>query len=161
MPEYDYLDTSINISSSGTIDLDDFYRLLSAWCKQYGYDFIEQEYKEIKETGDLFIRWKSKRKVTDYIVYTFEMTLTGRNMKTVMINKKQLTKLDLNFTVLALVVKDYEDVWSGKPFRRFIRECYDKFVLGGELKKMEDQLISDLKQLQNEVKKYLELKKAE
>lgn len=161
MPEKEYVEGSVQLAFTNTIDLDGFYRALVRWCKQNGYSYREIEYKELKDQHELFIRWGASKTVDDYIKYQIDMVFDARNLSNMTVEGKQMIKADINFEAHGAIQKDYDDVWGSKPLRRFFRECYDSLFLGKKMSQHAETVTRDIQSLSQEMKQCIESRKVE
>ena len=165
MPERDYVTEPFKVTFSGTVPFDTLYKTIHKWFTQtYKYDsFDEKEHKTLKtpQGKNLFFKWQSKRIMTDYIIYVIDLEVVIKNM--VEVKRKESNekcyKGDYTFTFSGFIMKDYEDTWSRYAFVKFMREVYDKFLIGSKMIGFEKELLSDMNKLRAELKAFLNLQK--
>ena len=161
MPERDYVDQTLEVKHKGVFNFDELYKTLAKWLKMYKYTIQENEYKDYKEDGKnmVYVKWEAPKKVTDYIKYVIEVELTVNDYREVIVEKKKNLEGQVTLRFSGFLLKDYEETWSRKGLMKFMREVYDKFMIGSKLAAMEKELRDDLYKLVNEVKSYLNLTK--
>ena len=161
MPDRDYVGDILQVSYKGVFDFDGLYKSLCGWFKKHRYTFNELDYKEFKERGErkLHVKWEGKRRVTDYVVYTIEVGFQLNDYADVKVKNKKRVGGDLGVKIIAYLAKDYEETWSRKSWLKFIREIYDRFVIGGKNLEMQNELLGEMKILRNEIKAFLNLQK--
>lgn len=161
MPDRDYVQDVLQISFSGVFDFDGLYKALVEWFKKHRYVFKEIDYKEFREEGsrNLQLVWEGKRKVTDYLKDVIEVNLKLSKYENVAVNNRKRVKGALSLRIAAYLEKDYEERWSKKAWLKFMREAYDKYVLGGRNKLVQDELVQEMNLLRNEIKAFLNLYK--
>ena len=157
----DYVERGKTLNYKGSFNLDNLYKFLTKWCKKNGYDITEEAYDVLKkqDTQNIHIEWKADKRVSDYTKDYIEIWLTCTNVKTQRVKNKKTEHGAIKFEFNSYQKKDYEDIWARKPFTRFLRETYDKFIIGSRTKKAQDNLKSDLKNLNSKLKVFLNTKK--
>lgn len=162
MPQIDYIAKALKIKVKSVFDLDELYKLLYRWFETHGYDFQELEYREsIEATGkNLEIRWYAEKKMDDYIKFVIKPSFFVLGLEKVEVEregeKEATNKGEVELRFDAYLMKDYEDKWKG-PFIRFLRSCYDKFIIKSRIEGFEGQLHEELYTLMNEAKAFLNL----
>jgi len=161
MPERDYVCDILKVRYTGICDFKKLYQAMIKWFNQYDYDFQELDYKEYKEDGkrNLFVRWQADKPMNEYVRYYIQIEATLLDMKDVMVHKKKRLRTELSMEFCGYLAKDYEESWYRSSILKFIRECYDKFAIGSQLKIMEKELKDEVYKIMNEVKSYLNLQK--
>ena len=162
MAEKDYVCNYLTCGCVGVICLDDLYKAIYKWFKLYKYDLKELDHKENRQAGSIIIKWEADKKVDDYVKYYMWVTLTIKNMQNVISkeSKRRLTDCNLEFSVTGWLLKDYEDYWTKSPVAKFMRECYDSFITGHKLDKMEKELYHEIMKFLDEMKGFLNVANA-
>ncbi len=158
MAERDYVCNYLSCGCDGSVlCLDDLYKAVYSWFKRYHYDPVEIDHKEHKEQGNVRIMWEATKKMNDYVKFIMQVTLTVQGMKGVVSkeSKKRLTQCNAHFSVTGFLLKDYEDAWTKSPVMKFMRECYDAFIIGSSLTKMEKELYQEITKFLDEMKSFL------
>ncbi len=161
MPERDFVADVLTVGYKGVLDFDGLYKTLSQWFKQFRYNLKELDYKEYREGGvrKLAVKWEAKKTVTDYIKYAMEINLQLDHFADVMVKNRKRISGDLTIRIAAYLEKDYEETWSRKAWMKFLREAYDRFVLGSKMKEMQAELAQEMKMFKTEIKSFLNLQK--
>jgi hypothetical protein len=69
-----------------------------------------------------------------------------------------MNKGKIAMEIKGVLIKDFKNTWDEtKPFYRFLRETYDKYIIPGRVKAMEDKVEIDVRAFKDEVKAFLEL----
>ena len=154
--------SGIKVKQTGVFALDELYLLLYKWFELYGYDFQEQEYRDIEKAGkkNLEIRWYAEKKIDDYIKFVIKVSMMVVGMEDVEIEeegvKKSTKKGTVEYRFDAYLEKDYENRWEGGVMK-FLREVYDKFIIKGRIEALEGELQAELYKLMDEVKAFLNM----
>ena len=143
MAQKDFIVKGSKIEYEGLFCFDDLYKHIKTWFTRRGYGMRESEYKEVKaDTRNIKISVDAIKEVSDYISFLVELSIKLENLKEV--KKKGDKKIwhqgKLIISFNALTLKDFENQWSKNAFTIFIRETYDKFVIGSKLKQFEKEL---------------------
>src|SRR3989344_5672527 len=150
MAQKDFIVKGSKIEYEGLFCFDDLYKHIKTWFTRRGYGMRESEYKEVKaDTRNIKISVDAIKEVSDYISFLVELSIKLENLKEV--KKKGDKKIwhqgKLIISFNALTLKDFENQWSKNAFTIFIRETYDKFVIGSKLKQFEKELEEDIYKL--------------
>lgn len=167
MSQKDFLATAVKIKQSSVLNLDELYVLMYKFFELYGYDFQEQEYRDIDKGGgkkNLEIRWYAEKKVDDYVKFIVKISMMVVGFEKIEIEeegiKRKSSKGTAEFRFDALIEKDYDDRWAGGVMK-FIREVYDKFVIKGRIERLEGELLGDLHKFMDEIKAFLNMHRYE
>ena len=162
MSQKDFIASGIKVKQTGVFSLDELYQLLYRWFELYGYDFQEEEYRDIDKGGkkNLEIRWYAEKKIDDYIKYVIKVSMMVLGMEDVEVEeegvKRKTSKGTVEFRFDAFLLKDYEGAWEG-GIMKFLREVYDKFVIKGRIESLEGELQGELYKFMDEVKAFLNM----
>ncbi len=152
------------IKHSGVFDFKETYRVLFEWLVDQGYDINEKSYKENIGAGgvkELEINWDATKKVSDY--FQFEIIanwhIIGMSSVEVEIDgaKQKMNKGQFELEIKSVLLKDYEDKWSGKPFVKFLRTVYDKYLIKERIEQYEGKLIGEMDEFVAQCKAFLNL----
>ena len=162
MAQKDYIVKNANIEYEGLFCFDDVYKHIKTWLARRGYGMQESGYKEVKaESRNIKISIDAMKEASDYVMFLIELSIKLEDLKEV--KKKGDKKIwhngKLKISFSGLTVKDFENQWSKNAVTIFIREAYDKFVIGSKLSAMEKQLEEDIYKFTNELKSFLKLLK--
>jgi len=163
MVEKDYvIPPDTKIKQKALFNLTEMYMMMYYWFDRHGYDLNEKEYidKTTASGKEIHIKWISERKVTDYIKFVVEIGFFVYGLNEVEVeegNRKfKMDRGDLEMRFRAYILKDYEGRWE-KPFLKFLREVYDKYIFGSKLELYEGDLYEETYLLMDEVKAFLNL----
>lgn len=158
----DFIATAIKVKQKSIFDLDELYLLLYKWFELYGYDFQEQEYRDIAKAGkkDLEVRWYAEKKIDDYIKFVIKISFMVVGMEDIELEeegvKRKSKKGTVEFRFDAYLLKDYEDRWAGAALK-FLRDVYDKYVIKGRIESLETELQGELYKFIDEIKAFLNM----
>lgn len=152
------------LDNSGIFNFAELYSYMHAWLKNNLYGVNEEKYSE-KVSGnarDISFRWIVTRYISDYfkLEHIIEVDVSGLTDVEVEIDgkKKRMNKGKIAMEIKGIIVKDPKNTWDEtKPLYKFLRELYDKFIIPGRIKTMEDKVETDVRAFKDEVKAYLEL----
>ena len=151
----------------GIFDFKDAYSFLYTLISDWGYGLNEKSYSE-KVKGDskeIDISWEGSRKIDDYFKFELliDWKILGLKDAEVMKDGKKIkaNSGEVEIKMTGILVKDYEDKWSGTPFMKFLRGVYDKFVIAKTTEEYEDKLTAEVEEAVDEMKAFfvLEAKK--
>src|SRR3989344_924533 len=163
MAQKDYVTDELKIKQKAIFRLDELYKSLTFWFKNYEYKLDEKEYFERQEANgkSIMIKWLAKKEVNEYIRFVIEMDFLIIGVEDVEIEqdglKSKASKGEIEMKINAYLLKDYEDNWSKNAFMTFLRETYDKFIIRSRIESYEDDLYSETYKFVNEIKAFLEL----
>ena len=157
MSEIDYIIPGISVKQKAVIDLQELCEAIKEWLKQYKYLVFEKEYKDVAaEAGkELHIKLLGERKIDDYTKFVIEIKIKTQEIIEVYVKRKKLTKGEVNIKLESYLIKDYENIWEDKPFAKFLRGIYDKFILSGKFSRYADELTEETYKLHSEIKRFL------
>jgi hypothetical protein len=150
------------IKKKGHFNFKDLYEFCFLWLKENGYEVAEREYTE-KDTGakEVIIRWEAEKKVTDYFKWDIDMKWHILQMTDAKVERngkqEETNKGQLKIVVKADVVTDYEGRWEPKPFQKFIRGVYDRYIIKSRSDQQEIDLEVRASKLISDIKSFLEL----
>jgi hypothetical protein len=152
------------LDHSGIFNFSELYSYMHAWLKDNLYGVNEEKYGE-KISGnarDINFEWKATRELSEYfkIEHTIRVDVIGLSDVEVEIDgkKKRMNKGKIAMEIKGVLIKDFKNTWDEtKPFYRFLRETYDKYIIPGRVKAMEDKVEIDVRAFKDEVKAFLEL----
>lgn len=152
------------VKHSGVFDFKETYRILFEWLIDQGYDVNEKSYKENIGAGgakEIEIEWEAARKVSDYFRFmiTAKWKILGMTSVEVEIDgvKQKMNKGQFEIEIKSILEKDYEDRWSGKPFVKFLRTMYDKYLIKERTEQYEGKLIGEMDEFVAQCKAFLNL----
>jgi hypothetical protein len=152
------------VKHTGVFDFKETYRILYEWFIDNGYDLNEKTYKEVIGAGnakEIEIEWDAIRKVSDYFRFQIKGAWHIIGMTSVEVEidgvKQKMNKGQFEIEFKAILQKDYEEQWTGRPFIKFLRTIYDRYLVRERVEKYEMTLIEDLNKVVEECKAYLAL----
>ena len=150
------------IKQKGYWNYADLYNFCFNWLKDEGYNVKEKEYIEkISSFGkEIILKWEANKTVTDYFKQTISVEWHILGMKDAEVEqdgqKVSTNKGEVAITIKANLVRDYEERWEDKPFHKFLRGIYEKYVIrttvdeyGGDLEDKAKEYIKDIKAFLN------------
>lgn len=152
------------LDHSGIFSFPDLYSYMHTWLKDNLYGVNEEKYGE-KVSGtsrDIGFEWKATREISDYfkIEHTIKVDVIGLVDVEVEIDgkKKRMNKGKIAMEIKGVLVKDPKNTWDEtKPFYKFLREAYDKYIIPSRILAMENKVEGDVRSFKDEVKAFLEL----
>lgn len=155
---------SSKVKHTGMFDFKECYRILYEWLMDQNYDVNEKSYKEVIGAGgakELEIAWEATRKVSDYFRFQLKIDWHIIGMTSVEVEidgvKQKLNKGQFELSVKSILEKDYEEQWEKKPFFKFLRTFYDKYLIKERTEQYEGKLISEMEEFVNQCKSFLAL----
>lgn len=163
MVEKDQLFKS-KVKHTGLFDFKEIYRVLYEWLLDENYDVNEKSYKEVIGAGgakEIEIDWEATRKVSDYFRFNLAIKWHILGMTSVEVDidgvKQKMNKGQFELEVKSVLEKDYEDRWANRPFFKFLRTMYDKYLIKERTEQYEGKLITEMDELVNQAKSFLAL----
>ena len=151
------------LKHKGIWNFSELYTFCFNYLKDNNYIVSEDEYTEkASDFGkEIQIKWKAKKKVTDYFHYVIEVKwhILGLNSVEAEKDGKKIksNKGDLKMTVSATLIRDPEGKWEGTSFWQMMRGVYDKFIIKATADDYEDALADKADGLIEDVKAFLVL----
>jgi len=162
MPEIDVVVDKLSITKEATFEIDKLYEFMRDWFNRKNYDFYEKDYGEkLKAEGfkDNKIKWKTERKVDDYIKFTIKVTIKCSDIKEVRLKKCIACKGKLTISLKSELQVDYDDRWKSPSFLKFTRGIFDKFIMKDRYVRYNTELKDETYDLFNQIKAFLNLQK--
>lgn len=150
------------MSYEGLFDLNGLYRLIDSWFYEKGYDKYEKKNSEqvTPDGKQIVIELEPWKSITDYYKIIINIKLRGHNIKEVEIEengKKKVNQGSLFFIFNGYVMADRRGEWERKPWQWFLHVVFDKLIFKKHYSKAETWLLSDLDDLNNKIKSFLNL----
>ncbi|MEA3378138.1 MAG: hypothetical protein U9Q69_00710 [Nanoarchaeota archaeon] len=169
MPQKDFIAPVKKIERNTVIEVTDLINSLQVMIKDRGYDtLVEQEHKEQTDTKGnkkVFFYWFAKKQVSTYVKLFLEISMKS-SVTNISIEqdekKKTMQDGDISFEIGGYVSKDIEDEWRMRkksPFKKFLREAFDKFISRDKMESYESELEEDIKNIVHELKTYLKMQR--
>ncbi len=153
--------SGLTIKQNAQFNMIDLYHSLKAWFELNRYSLLESEYEE-KQAGtkkNLTIKWAATKEIDDYSQFEIKVSISLGNYEIVNTEKEKLTSGALKVKFDAMLVTDYEDNWSNKPFLKFMRDVADKYFTTEKSTIYKKELKNDTYDLYNKAKSFLNLQK--
>jgi len=141
----------------------DTYNMMFHWLKDRNYKVFEEMYNEklLSIGKEVIIKWRAERKVTDYFKFQIilDWHILGMKDAEVEIDGKKIStnKGEVEVIFKASIIKDYEKRWEDKPFWKFLRGVYEKYVIRETVDEFEDDLENEAKELISDFKAFLKI----
>ncbi len=148
-------------SYEGLFNPAELYNVIQSWFFEKAWDWYEElNHEEVTPEGKqirlVLEPWKS---VTDYYKLIIAMKVIMSDLKEVEVEKNGETlRLHhglVKITFDGIVLSDRNDLWTEKPFYWLITILKEKYFLRHHFDKMEIWVKSDLDDLQQKIKTYL------
>ena len=163
------------VSYSGVFDLKEFYDLLNSAFGDLAYEVVEKDHKLKHQSRGLlygFI-WEGEKNVDDYSRLKLWLKVQATSLKKVEIEdggkKREMYEGDVLMVFQGFVVTDYGGKWAANPYLVFLKGFFDKYLYGrqgspalakGVYKEWVAKMDSDVKEVINEAKSFLQMYKA-
>lgn len=151
------------INYSGPFEIKELYKLMNGYFRTYHYVRIEKKHfeKKTEEGRVIELELEPYKPVSDYVILKMGIDVTISNIKDISVEikgqKKSLQQGDVSIRFRSFIFKDYAGVWESSPFLMFIRAIVDKFIYKTHINDFADELIGDTKNLQLQIKSFLNL----
>ncbi|MFH1683138.1 MAG: hypothetical protein ABIA37_05060 [Candidatus Woesearchaeota archaeon] len=151
----------LKLGYEGLFDLPELYRLIDSWFYEKGWDKYEHVNQEQVTSSGRQIRivlepWKS---MSDYYKIIIRIKFHAMDVTDVEIEKdKQKVKLnqgELRMVFDGYVVSDRQGKWHDKPVLWFLSTIFRKYFFKDYQDKAERWLLSDLDDLYQKIKSFL------
>jgi hypothetical protein len=110
---------------------------------------------------EIEIDWDALKKVSDYFRFLLEIKwhLLGMTSVEVEIDgvKQKMNKGQFEIEIKSVLLKDYESRWENKPFQKFLRGLYDKYIIRERVEAYEGKLIAEMDEFVAQCKSFLAL----
>lgn len=145
----------------GLFNLTELYEIISGWFFEKGWDWYEKINEEqVTSTGKqirlVLEPWKS---ISDYHKLAVRIKVNFTDIKEVEVEhrgkKLRLNQGEIRMIFDGYVVSDRKNKWSEKPFYWFLSIIIEKYLLRSPLTRTEKWLKSDVDDLYNKIKDYL------
>jgi hypothetical protein len=152
------------IKNAGIFNFPDFYKFCYDWLvDETQMDIQEEKYIE-KLSGDsknVDVVWNCTRKVTDYFKFQIKVSYRILGLKKVEIQrdgvKEKTNEGSVELKVGGTLIRDYDGKFEGKPFLKFLRGIYEKWVIPSRINEYEGKLIGDCDEFLTQAKAFLDL----
>jgi len=155
----------LKLSYEGLFDLGELYALIDGWFYEKGWDKYERLNQEQITPAGRQIRlilepWKS---VTDYFKLIIRIKAHFVDVKDVEVEKEgqrfKLNQGEIKFIFDGYVVSDRRGLWNSRPLYWFLSIVFNKYIFKEHYNKAERWLLSDLDDLYQKIKSFLNVYK--
>ena len=150
------------VKHKGIFDFKGTYGFCWEWLTDKGYWVTEKTYSEkMSGTGkEVEIQWDCYRKISDYFRFKLEIKWHVIAMNDVEVEQdgKKITlqkSSTFEMRLSSIIEKDYESRWEGKPFFKFLRGIYDRYIVVGRIEKYEDKIFEEADEYLAQVKAFM------
>jgi len=149
----------------GVFPYKDFYQFCYDWLTEETelLPFTEKEYEE-KISGsekEVKIKWVGYRELTDYFKIEMKIDFHITNMVNVEINKDgnkiKMNQAKVKITLKGNLLRDYKGKFETRPFNKFLRGIYEKWVISQRVIQFETYLSGKCDEFAGQAKAYLDL----
>jgi hypothetical protein len=159
---------STAIKDKGIFNMNELYSLIKEWLVWEGYGderktFQEEVYVErIKgDSKQIEIKWRAEKFLGPYISHIINITFNIVGMQDIEIEidgkKIGTNKLDLSLKMNAEVITDRQEKFKKK---RFLKKLYENYIVKERISASHGLLNAKAYTLADEIKGYLELRRA-
>ena len=143
----------------------ELFSVVSSWFFDKGWDWYEKMNQEqITPTGKqiriILQPWKNS---SDYYKLAIEVKMIMTDIKTVEVQQeKQMLQLDhgvIRITMNGYVISDRNGEWTNKPLTWFLSYIFERYFFRNHFEKMETWIQSDIDDLYDKIKNYLNVYK--
>ncbi len=151
----------LKFSYEGLFNAAELYNVISSFFFEKGYDWLEklneeQVMPEGKQIRVILEPWKN---ISDYYKITTRIKLNYTDLKEVEVEQEgQKLKLQhgvVRITFDAYVITDRKSEWARKPFFWFLSIMANKYFFKEHFEKAQTWITSDIDDLYNKIKTYL------
>lgn len=141
----------------------ELYDMTFNWLRDHDYKIQEAKYDEkLSANGkEIIIKWIAKKKVTDYFKYQIKLDwhILGMKDAKVEIDGKEVktNNGEVKIEFKGVIIKDYENRWEDKPFWKFLRGTYEKYVIRESIEEYENDLEDNVKEMIADTKAFLRI----
>ncbi len=151
----------LKLGYEGLFNPAELYNIVASFFYEKGWDWLEKMNEEVitpegKNIRIIFEPWKN---ISDYYRITVRIKLNCVNLKDVEVEPEgkvvRLTHGIIRMTFDAYVISDRLEKWSGNPFYWLVALLADKYFFRNHYEKAEAWITSDVDDLHNKIKNYL------
>ncbi|MBW3011010.1 hypothetical protein KY326_02215 [Candidatus Woesearchaeota archaeon] len=154
---------SKRVSYTGLFSVREIFKLIDDWLGQHGWDKIEASHTEVvTEKGkEIKISLEPEKKENDYVKYIIYIDIVLTEVEDVVVKKGKknipLNKGNVDISLDAKIVTDYDGKWVKSPIHLMIKAMYDKFVKKSEIDEFKAKLEKAVTHLNEQIKAHLNL----
>jgi hypothetical protein len=152
------------IGHTGVFSFKGLYSFMHEWLKeQENYVVKEDGYSE-SITGNkknITFKWLSAKQMSDYFKVEIEIKAKISDLADVEAEidgeVKKTNKGKVEMEIKGVLNKDPASKWDSVMFYRFLRDVYDKYIIPSRVNNMEDKVMTDVVDLKEQIKAFLEI----
>lgn len=160
MTEKDQVVSGLTASQDKIVfEMDELYNVAKQWCKLNRYSLYEKAIEqEVTPDGkEEMIKWIIERKVDNHMKFQIRIIFKINGINVNVKKKGKAVKGGISFDVDSWVEVDYDKDWDESPLFKFMRDIYNRFILGDKYDKYSDLLKKDTHDVYNELRAFLDL----
>lgn len=160
MAEIDRIFTG-KVKHDGIFDFKEMYRFCLTWLTDNGFLVQEDTYSEkVTPKGkEIEIRWNAKKKISDYFMFNLKPAWRILGMTDVEVTengkKIKMNNGNVEIKLTGDLVKDYEHRWENKPFIKFLRDVYNRYIIKARIDQYEGRLFQECDEYIAQIKSFL------
>ena len=149
-----------SVQKKGVFDFEGLYKLCTKWLEDNGY-FIQEGRNNEDKNGRIekMIKWKNEKKITDYFKLIIKLKFTTDMKEVKSKENKEINKGEVKLKFKGLLESDWSKEWEGRPFLKFFRDFYDKYLIKGRVDKYRQTVKEDVEEMANQCRGFLGLKR--
>lgn len=153
----------LKLGYEGLFNAGELYSVISTWFFDKNYDWYEKMNQELitpdgKQVRIILEPWKN---ITDFYKLVFGVKLHLTDIKDVEVEHEgktlKLSQGVVKVTFDGYVVSDRKKQWHSKPFWWFLSIIMEKYFFQDHYKKAETWMLSDVDDLHDKIKNYLNM----
>ncbi len=151
----------LKFSYEGFFNADELYAVISTFFFEKGWDWYEKiNQEQVTSNGKqirlVFLPWKSS---TDYYKLKVEINLQMLDVRDVEVEKNGKKLMvqhgQIRMVIDGFVVSDRKNKWTNTPLNWFLSFMFERYFFSRHYAKLEAWLKSDVDDLYNKIKNYL------
>lgn len=165
MTERNLVVDQLKLSYEGLFDLAELYRLIDSWFYEKGWDKYEHiNQEQITASGrQIRLVLEPSKNITDYFKIIVRIKANFNDIKDVEVEKEgkrvRLNQGEVKMVFDGYVLSDRRGKWNEKPLWWFLSIIFDKYIFKEHYSKAERWLLSDLDDLYQRIKSFLNVYK--
>ena len=148
----------LKLMYDGVFNPDELYNIIAQFFFEKGWDWHERmnEYQNDPEAKNIRMVFEPWKNISDYYKIAVKITVIIYDAKKMEIGKNlNVSKGEIKITFDGFVIGDRNDEWKDKPLNWFISLVLEKYFFRGHFRKAETWIKSDIEDLHQKIKTYL------
>jgi hypothetical protein len=151
----------LKFTYEGLCNAPETFALIQEWFNDKGYDWVEKKNQEIttSEGKQLHMVLEPYKNISDYYKLVIKITLNFINLKSLEVEFDgktiQSQRSTIRMMIDAYVVSDRKQQWHDKPIYWLLSQVLEKYFFKNHFRKAEIWLRSDVDDLMDKFKDYL------